>query len=213
MYEEKQEINQFKINNDKKNLKIKPFLFEQALTFSKNNDIIQINYNYIASTRSRDILCIYSIQTKQNIALIEVNTSKADKVISMLTKDILCVGGGDTISLISIKDFNTILVSVIKPRFKISEICVMNNSNILICMSNNIEEYLFQYKYNSEKDIISNKIKHYINKINSELITKRKSNLTMASINKNQFITIIEESIIQLREINNSEIDHKIKKI
>ena len=49
----------------------------------------------------------------------------------MLKEDILCVGGDDTISLISIKNIEVILVTLIKEDYKITEICILPDYNIL----------------------------------------------------------------------------------
>ena len=131
----------------------------------------------------------------------------ADRVISMLSNEILCVGGNDTISLISIKDFEVILVSSIKPNYKIREICTLPDFNILICMKNEDylyeedKEYLLHYKYDYSIDKIKNTKIHNMRKISSELVTKKNSNLTMAALNNNNVVTIVEKKYIQIREL------------
>ena len=153
-------------------------------------------------------MCLLDIETKGLITIFEAKTtSTADRVIFMLNKDIICVGGDDAISLISIKDFDFVLLSVIKPKFQITEICIMDEFNILIAMrskSYDSEEYLLHYKLDSYIEKLTKKIIYNITQVSSELTSKNKSNLTMVQINRTKFVTIVENKYIQIREINQS---------
>ena len=126
---------------------------KDQLTKYDSYDMIQVNYKYIAGT-IKDYLCLYSMETYEVVTKFSVKISEdCDSVIFMLNEDILCVAGDDTISLISIKDFEIVLVSIIKKQYRITEICILPDWNILIGMRNkNINlilsniEYFYQYK-------------------------------------------------------------------
>ena len=144
------------------------------------------------------------METSELVTKFNVKTSQLSyKVLGMLTNDILFVGGGDTISLISIKNFEIILVSLVRVQFKITEICILDDFNILLSIKSqkNIDEYLLHYKYNSNIDKLTNKINHNITKLGEELITKKDSNFTMVSLGLN-FVTSVEKKYIQIRDLN-----------
>ena len=181
-----------------------PFIYKDQIFDESNYDAIQVNFEYIAIINTKGCVCLYCMATKEIVTIFEINNSTEEYYISMLNKDILCVGGYDTLSLISIKDFEIIHVHVIKPQLLITGICIINEKNILIAVNNDNEKQLIHYKYNFEKDILSKKSNHNITQISSELITNKKGNLKMLSVDKNHFIIIVGEHAIQLREINNS---------
>ena len=181
-----------------------PFIYKGKIIDGSHYNVIQVNYEYIATLNTKGCLSLYSMTTNEIVTIFEVNNPTVENYICMLTKDILCVVGGDTLSLLSIKDFEIVYMSVIKPKFSIIGICILNDNNILIALNEDNEKHLMHYKYNSEKDILSKKINHNITQISSEIISSKKGNLKMISVDKNKFITIIGEHTIQLREINNS---------
>jgi len=199
-----EEINRLNIDNHLNNWNSNPFKYKIKLSFEYNYDVVQVNFKYLAGT-IKHYLCLYSMETYEIITKFKVNTSNySDRVISMLSPDIICIGGNDTISLISIKDFEVILIYLIKPNYKISEICVLPDFNIIICMRSDdysFKEYLFHYKYNNNLDKLTNIINHNLTKVSSELVTNKKSNLTISVLNKNYFVTIAEKKYIQKREI------------
>ena len=206
--EKSEEINQLNINDFIEKWNNNPYIFKEQISFTINCDVIQINYRYLAVTRGYGYVCLLDIETKGLITIFEAKTtSTADRVIFMLNKDIICVGGDDAISLISIKDFDFVLLSVIKPKFQITEICIMDEFNILIAMrskSYDSEEYLLHYKLDSYIEKLTKKIIYNITQVSSELTSKNNSNLTMVPINKTKFVTIVENKYIQIREINQS---------
>ena len=137
-----EEINQSNIDNYLEKWDKNQFFFKEKLSCQRNYDITQVNFKYFVGTIN-NYLCLYSMETYEIITKFEIKTSYyADRVISMLSHDILCIGGNDTISLISINDFEIILVSLIKPEYRITEICILPDFNLLICMKN--EDYSFE---------------------------------------------------------------------
>ena len=180
-----------------------PFIYKETLSSEYNYDLVQVNFKYIAASAEK-YLGLYSMETSELVTKFNVKTSQLSyKVLGMLTNDILFVGGGDTISLISIKNFEIILVSLVRVQFKITEICILDDFNILLSIKSqkNIDEYLLHYKYNSNIDKLTNKINHNITKLGEELITKKDSNFTMVSLGLN-FVTSVEKKYIQIRDLN-----------
>ena len=198
------EINKLNINNYIEEWNKNPFIYKLKISNKYNYDVVQVNFKYLAGSRD-NYLNLYSIETKEKVTKFIVSTSHcSDRVIHMLSYDILCVGGQGTITLISIKDFEIILVSSINNKYKISEICILPDFNIIIGMQSNnyeIKEYLYHYKYNSCIDKLTNKINHNISKISSELLTTKDSNLTMAPLSNKNFVIIVEKKFIQVREL------------
>ena len=204
--EKSEDINELNINDYAEKWNNNPYMFNEQVSFTVNYDVIQVNYKYLAVTRSLGYICILDIETKNLVTLFELNASAdADKVIFMLNKDIICVGGNEGLSLISVKDFDVPLLCVLKPDFKVTEICIMDQFNIIITMrseSYDFKEYLLHYKLIPEKDNITNKMLFNAIHISSELISENRSNLTMESIDRKKFVAIIENKIIQIREIS-----------
>ena len=184
-------------------MKANPFNYKEVLSSEYNYDIVQVNFKYIAAS-SKNYLYLYSMEASEIVTKFSVKTSYLSyKVLAMLTNDILFVGGGETISLISIKDFQIIFISLVKEFSKITEICILNDFNILVSTKSlkNNDEHLFHYKYNSNTDKLTNKINYNITKLGEELITTKESNFTMVSLGLN-FVTIVEKKFIQIRDLN-----------
>ena len=138
----------------------------------------------------------YEIVTKFEVRISEL----CYKIIFMLTDDILIIGGDDTITLISIKDFEISLVSTIKPNYKITEICILPDSNIIIGIQNKDkytkwEEFLYQYKYYSSVNKSTKRVEHNIYQISTELLTKNNSNISFECLN-NYLIAIVDQRYI-----------------
>ena len=201
-----EDINKLNINDYEEKWNNNPYIFNEQVSFTINCDVIQINYRYLATTRPFGYICILDIETKDLISIFEVKSSvDADRVIFMLNKDIICVGGDDGLSLISIKDYDVPLLYVIKSHFKVTEICILDEFNILITMRSNsydFKEYLMHYKLIPDKNNITKKMLFNVIHVSSELTSERRSNLPMASINRNKFVAMIENKTIQIREIN-----------
>lgn len=204
--EKGEDINELNINDYAEKWDNSPYKFNEQVSFTVNFDVIQINYRYLAVTRPFGYICILDIETKNLITIFEVKSSNdADRVIFMLNKDIICVGGDDGLSLISIKDYDVPLLCVLKPKYKVTEICIMDEFNILITMrsdSYDFKEYLLHYKLIPEKDNITKRMSYNTMLVSSELTSENRSNLTMASIDRKKFVCVIENKIIQIREIS-----------
>ena len=204
--EKSEDINELNINDYAEKWDNNPYMFNEQVSFTINFDVIQVNYKYLAVTRSFGYICILDIETKNLITIFELKASAdADRVIFMLNKDIICVGGDDGLSLISIKDFDVPLLCVLKHDFEVTEICIMDEFNVLITMrsdSYDFKEYLLHYKLIPEKDNITKKLLFNVMLVSSELTSENRSNLTMESIDRNKFVAIIENKIIQIREIS-----------
>ena len=204
--EKSEDINELNINDYAEKWNNSPYMFNDQVSFTVNFDVIQVNYKYLGVTRGFGYIGILDIETKNLITIFELKaTEGADRVIFMLNKDIICIGGDDGLSLISIKDFDVPLLCVLKPDFEVTEICIMDEFNILIAMrsdSYDFKEYLLHYKLIPVKDNITKKMLFNAMHVSSELTSENRSNLTMASIDRNKFVAIIENKIIQIREIS-----------
>ena len=204
--EKSEDINELNINDYAEKWNNSPYKFNEQVSFTVNFDVIQVNYKYLGVTRGFGYIGILDIETKNLITIFELKaTEGADRVIFMLNKDIICIGGDDGLSLISIKDFDVPLLCVLKPDFEVTEICIMDEFNVLITMRSNsydFKEYLLHYKLIHEKDNITKRMIYNAIHVSSELTSENRSNLTMASIDRNKFVAIIENKIIQIREIS-----------
>ena len=145
----------------------------------------------------------YELVTKFSVKISE----DCDSVIFMIKEDILCVAGNDTISLISIKDFEVILVKIIKKHYKITEICILPDYNILIGMQNKYKnaisnhlEYFYQYKCFHNINILTKQMEYDILQVSSKLLTKNYSNITMRCLSDNRLVTVIDLELIQVWE-------------
>ena len=195
------EINKNNIDNYKEKWKKNPFIYKKTLSNIYNYDIIQVNFKLIAGAID-NYVALYSIEPSEIITKFQVKTTKDYfKTMSMLTYDILCIGGLDTVSLISIKNFDIIFEFLLNPNYIVAEICILPDNNIMIGIGNKIDdvnqEMLLWYKYNSTE-----KKEHNFLLMSSELLTKNISNLTMEVIGEKKLITIIENKKIQIRELS-----------
>ena len=146
------------------------------------------------------------METYELVSKFSVKISEnCDSVIFMLNHDLLCVAGNDTISLISIKDFEVIMVSVIEKKYKITEICILPDYNILIGMQNESHfnshiEYFYQYKCFHSVNKLTKKMEYNILQVSSKFLTKNYSNITMRCLSDNRLVTVIDLELIQVWE-------------
>ena len=185
---------------------INPYIYHKKITDLENYDMVQVNFKYLAGT-IKYYLCIYSLETYELVTKINVKISEdCDSVIFMLKEDILCVAGDNTISLISIKDFEIILMTLIKRRYRITEICILPDYNILIGMQHKGKvlddhiEYFYQYKCYQKLNPIKKMMEYDILEVSSKLLTKNYSNITMRCLNNNRLVTVIDLELIQVWE-------------
>ena len=180
-----------------------PFEYKQNLTnFIYVYDMIQINSKYLAGTTD-DCLFFVSMETYEIVTKFEVKVSeKCDSIMFMLNDDIMCLGGGDSITLISIKNFEILSETKIRSQIQITEICILPDFNILFGMNNNLEnkEYFYQYKYNCSFNKSKKKMEHNIVKGTTKLLTKNDSNIMMRCLMKDRLATILDFKIIQIWE-------------
>ena len=206
-YENEKENNKFDIYSYLENWKDNPYTYKKKITKYNNYDMVQVNFKYIAGT-IKDYLCLYSMETYELVTKFSVKISEeCDSVIFMLKEDILCVAGDDTISLISIKDFEILLASKIKRHYMITEICILPDFNILIGMqnkskllNNNHIEYFYQYKCYHTVNKLKKSMEYSILEVSSKLLTKKYSNITMRCLSDNRLVTIIDLEHIQVWE-------------
>lgn len=189
----------FDINSYLEKWNNNPYKYKGKLSGIEHYDIVQVNFKYIAGA-IKEYLNLYYMETEELVTKFKLEISDyCFKTMCMLTSDILCVGGNDKISLISIKDFEIILISIIKLNYLISEICLLPKNNILIGILNVNEtendEYLYQYKYYTSLDKSTKKTVHNFFQVNSELLTTNRSNITMECSN-NELVTIVDEKFI-----------------
>ena len=202
--EDKEEIKQdINIDDLLEKWKKYPFEYKQNLTnFIYVYDMIQINFKYLAGT-TYDYLFLISMETYEIVTKFEVKVSKnCDSIMFMLNDDILCLGGGDSITLISIKNFEILSETKIQSHIQITEICILPDFNILIGMNNILEnkEYFHQYKYNCFFNKSKKKMEHNIVKGTTKLLTKNDSNIMMRCLMKDRLAIILDLKIIQIWE-------------
>ena len=143
------------------------------------------------------------METYEVVTKFKVKVSiDCDSIMFMLNDDILCMGGEDSITLISIKNFEILSETKIKSQIKITEICILPDFNILIGMKDykNNKEYFYQYKYNYSFNKSKKKMEHNIIKGTEKLLTKNDSNIMMRCLMKNRLVTILDLKIIQVWE-------------
>ena len=145
------------------------------------------------------------MNTYQLVTKFEATVSVGcDYILFMLTEDLICFGGNDSISLLSIKDFDIVLVSLIEPKYIITEICILPDYNILIGMTNNEDddkeglEYFYQYKYFYQMNEKTKKMEHQIIRMNSKLLTGNKSNARMRCLSDNRLLTNVDLYNLQI---------------
>ena len=195
----------FDINSHLENWEKNPYTFREQIAKEDIYDMIQVNFKYLAGT-IKDYLCLYSMETYELVTKFSVNISEnCDSVTFMLKEDILCVAGNNAISLISIKDFEVLLVKIIKKKYKITEICILPDYNILIGVKKKSEvfsvgevEYFYQYKCLHIVNKLTKKMEYSIIQVSSKFLTKNYSNITMRCLSHNRLVTIIDNTIIQV---------------
>ena len=143
------------------------------------------------------------MNTYQLVTKFEATVSVGcDYILFMLTEDLICFGGKDKISLLSIKDFDIVLESLIMPKFTITEICILPDYNILIGMTNDDSseglEYLYQYKYCYQMNEKTKKMEHQIIKMNTKLLTGNESNVRMRCLSDNRLLTNVDLYNLQI---------------
>ena len=203
----KQNIDEIKedidIDTSLEKWKKNPFEYKKNLTNSIYvYDMIQINYKYLAGTID-DYLCLISMETYEIITKFKVKVSKnCDSIMFMLNDDILCMGGDDSITLISIKNFEILSETIIKSQQLITEICILPDFNILIGMKNykDNKEYFYQYKYIYSYNKSKKKMEYYIAKGTTKLLTRNNSNIMMRCLMEDRLATILDLKIIQIWE-------------
>ena len=189
------------INEKKKSL----YEYKYQITNLDNYDSIQVNFKYLAGTAEKSLI-LYSIDTKEIVTKFDVRISEhCDSVIFMLTYDILVVAGNDHISLISIKDSDIILTRRIKFGYKITEICILPDYNLLLGMQKNDSliqdkhmEYFYQYKVFHKVNKEAKKMEYDILKVGERLLTKNYSNITMRCLSEDRIVIIIDLEHIQI---------------
>lgn len=175
------------------------YIMEERITDLENYDMIQVNYKFLAGT-IEDYLCLYSIPDHELITKFEADISNnCDSIIYMLNEDILCLGGKSTISLFSIKDYKFVFNILVKSGFRITEICILPNYNILVAIENN-RSYFYQYKYSFNMNKAT-KIKEYeLKEVSHKLLSEERSNATMKCLSDNKLVSIIDGKFIQIWE-------------
>ena len=208
-YKQKEIKNYNSINNDNYNIKFQlekwknnKYKFSKIIDYKYHYDLIQVNSEYIAGV-IKNYLCIYSMNTYQLVTKFEATVSVGcDYILFMLTEDLICFGGKDKISLLSIKDFDIVLESLIMPKFTITEICILPDYNILIGMTNDDSseglEYLYQYKYFYQMNEKTKKMEHQIIKMNTKLLTGNESNVRMRCLSDNRLLTNVDLYNLQI---------------
>ena len=180
------------------------YILEERITNLKNYDMTQVNYKFLVGT-IKDYLCLYSIPNHQLITKFEADISdNCDSIIYMLNEDILCLGGKSTISLFSIKNYKFVFNILVKLGFKITEICILPNYNILVAIENRSYsdhgEYFYQYKYSFNMNKTT-KIKEYeLKEVSHKLLSEERSNATMKCLRDNKLVSIIDGQFIQIWE-------------
>ena len=212
--QEKEIKNYNSINNDNYNIenelekwKNNKYNHCSKLDYINHYDLIQVNSKYLAGVKKK-YLCIYSMNTYELVTKFEATvTVGCDYILFMLTEDLICLGGKDSISLLSIKEFDIVLVSVIEPEYKITEICILPDFNILIGMSNGDDddyfnskklEYFYQYKYFYQMNEKTKKMEHQIIKMDSKLLTSKKSNVRMRCLSDNRLLINVDLYYLQI---------------
>ena len=95
IYNNNEEINKSNIDNYFNKWNKNPFKCKERLSCHRHYDIVQVNFKYLAGTIN-NYLYLYSMETYEKTTQFEIKTSySADRVISMLLHDILCIGGDD----------------------------------------------------------------------------------------------------------------------
>ena len=183
--------------------KTNKYKMKEQITNLKNYDMIQINYKYIAGTID-DFLCIYSKQQHELINKYEASISEnCDSIMYMIKENILCLAGNDTISLISIKDYDIVYIYSINLNYIITEICILPDFNILVAIRNRYHfdtKYLYQYKLAFNTNENTKKMEYNLEFVSQKEINEENSNVTMKCMSDNKIAIIINHELIQIWE-------------
>ena len=183
--------------------KTNKYKMKEQITNLKNYDMIQINYKYIAGTID-DFLCIYSKQQHELINKYEASISEnCDSIMYMIKENILCLAGNDTISLISIKDYDIVYIYSININYIITEICILPDFNILVAIRNRYHfdtKYLYQYKLAFNTNENTKKMEYNLEFVSQKEINEENSNVTMKCMSDNKIAIIINHELIQIWE-------------
>jgi len=175
-----------------------PFEYKQNLTnFIDIYDISQINFEYLAGITD-NYLYLISMETYEIVTKFNVKVSKnCDSMMFMLNDNILCMGGDDSITLISIKNFEILSETKIKSQNIITEICILPDFNILIAMNNSNEnkDYIYQYKYSYSFNKFKKKMEYNIVKETKKLLTSNDGYIVMRSLMKKRLVTFFDLKI------------------
>ena len=183
--------------------KTNKYKMKEQITNLENYDMIQINYKYIAGTID-DFLCIYSKQQHELINKYEASISEnCDSIMYMIKENILCLAGNDTISLISIKDYDIVYIYSINLNYIITEICILPDFNILVAIRNRYHsdtKYLHQYKLAFNTNENTKKMEYNLEFVSQKEINEENSNVTMKCMSDNKIAIIINHELIQIWE-------------
>ena len=183
--------------------KTNKYKMKEQITNLKNYDMIQINYKYIAGTID-DFLCIYSKKQHELINKYEASISEnCDSIMYMIKENILCLGGNDTMSLISIKDYDIVYTYSINLNYIITEICILPDFNILVAIRNRYHsdtKYLHQYKLALNTNENTKKMEYNLELVSQKEINEENSNVTMKCMSDNKIAIIINHELIQIWE-------------
>ena len=185
--------------------KINKYKMKEQITHLENYDMIQINYKLIAGTIN-NFLCIYSKQQHELINKYGANISdNFDSIIYMIKENILCFTRNNTISLISIKDYDIVYTCSININYIITEICILPDFNILVAIINDIRynsdtKYLYQYKLAFNINENTKKIEYKLELVSQKEINEENSNATMKCMSDNKIAIIINDELIQIWE-------------
>ena len=183
--------------------KTNKYKMKEQITNLKNYDMIQNNYNYIAGTID-EFLCIYSKKQHELINKYEASISEnCDSIMYMIKENILCLAGNDTISLISIKDYDIVYICSINLNYIITEICILPDFNILVAIRNRYHsdtKYLHQYKLAFNTNENTKKMEYNLEFVSQKEINEENSNVTMKCMSDNKIAIIINHELIQIWE-------------
>ena len=184
--------------------KINKYKMKEQITDVYNYDMVQVNYKFIAGTYE-DTLCIYSKQQHELINKYEADVSKnCDSIMYMIKENILCLGGKNTISLISIKDYNIVCTCSINRNYSITEICILPDFNILVAIENKNRydntKYLYQYKCLFNTNETTKKMEYKLQFVSQKEIDEEENNIIVKCMSDNKIAIVVNYELIQIWE-------------
>ena len=176
------------------------YVIKAQITDLEIYDMVQVNYNVIAGTTSK-CLCLFSVEKHELITKIEAEISdNCDHILYMLNKDLLCLGGGESISLFSIKDYQFIFTCLVKSNYRVSEICILPDYNILVAIDNYSREYFYQYKCVNYNNEATKKKKYKLEEVSNKLMSHQRGNASMKCLSNNKLVIAIDNEKLQIWE-------------